>query len=152
MSFADTLKSSSSLVNTSLFRKPTTRQVGVRVTVLDSSAASIASSTSSASSSSSSSSRAGMDDDEAADSIGSGGAAVEEKCVPRKKAAAATRDSAIIVANSFFNEFVDCMQNLPNRLQQLFTEMSTIDYLVKSESMSLLLYIYISHLVSPVNA
>lgn len=39
---------------------------------------------------------------------------------------------SILAANSFFNEFVDCMQNLPNRLQVLLTDLSTIDALVKS--------------------
>lgn len=38
---------------------------------------------------------------------------------------------ATIVTNSFFNEFSDCMHQLPNRLQVLFTELSTVDAQVK---------------------
>ena len=41
-------------------------------------------------------------------------------------------EKGVLLANSFYNEFADCMQNLPNRLQVLFTDLSTIDSLVKS--------------------
>jgi len=44
---------------------------------------------------------------------------------------------SILAANSFFNEFVDCMQNLPNRLQVLLTDLSTIDALVKKRHQTL---------------
>lgn len=51
-----------------------------------------------------------------------------------RKTVASNRDENItIVTNSFFNEFADCMQNLPNRLQVLFTELSTVDEQVKSK-------------------
>ena len=46
---------------------------------------------------------------------------------------------SILAANSFFNEFVDCMQNLPNRLQVLLTDLSTIDALVKSNANAILI-------------
>lgn len=64
---------------------------------------------------------------------GGGGPDGKAKSEANRKSSQHHHRDATIVTNSFFNEFSDCMHNLPNRLQVLFTELSTIDAQVKSK-------------------
>lgn len=41
-------------------------------------------------------------------------------------------DDALIRINPFFDDFVDCIENLPSRLQLLLTELRNVDVLVKA--------------------
>lgn len=43
----------------------------------------------------------------------------------------ATPSNTLIKTNPFFDDFVDCIENLPSRLQLLLTELRNVDLLVK---------------------